>query len=153
MCVCVCVCVCVCTGILLGHKKRKNAICNNIDGPRDDHTKWSKSAKERQLPYDITYVWNLKYELIYESSSVWIETDSQTQRTDMRLPSGEGGRRGVNWEFGVNRCKLLYRGWINNEVLSHSTGNQFQYPVINHNGKEFKKECICNWVTLRHSRN
>ena len=33
------VCVCVCTGILLGHKKRKNAICNNIDRPRDDHTK------------------------------------------------------------------------------------------------------------------
>ena len=33
-----------------------------------------KSDKERQIPYDITYMWNLKYdtnELIYE-------TDSQT---------------------------------------------------------------------------
>ena len=31
-----------------------------MDGPRDDHTKWSKSDRERQIPYDITYVWNLK---------------------------------------------------------------------------------------------
>ena len=28
---------------------------------RDDHTKWSKSERERQIPYDITYMWNLKY--------------------------------------------------------------------------------------------
>ena len=38
------------------------------------NTKWSKS--EIQVPYDITYVWNLKYdtnELIYET-----ETDSES---------------------------------------------------------------------------
>ena len=47
-----------------------------MDGPRDYHTKWSKSERERHVPYDITYLWNLKYdtnELIYET-----ETDSQT---------------------------------------------------------------------------
>ena len=35
----------------------------------------SKPERERQIPYDITYMWNLKYgtnELIYET-----ETDSQ----------------------------------------------------------------------------
>ena len=43
---------------------------------RDYHTKRSKSEGERQIPYDITYMWNLKYdinELIHET-----ETDSQT---------------------------------------------------------------------------
>ena len=31
-------------GILLSHKKeRNNAICSNMDGPRDDHSKWSKA--------------------------------------------------------------------------------------------------------------
>ena len=35
----------------------KNAICSNMDGPRDYHTKQSKL--EIQIPYDITYVWNL----------------------------------------------------------------------------------------------
>ena len=25
------------------------------------HTEWSKSEREKQIPYDITYMWNLKY--------------------------------------------------------------------------------------------
>ena len=47
-----------------------------MDGPRDYHTKQSKPERERQIPYDITYMWNLKYntnELNYQR-----ETDSQT---------------------------------------------------------------------------
>ena len=31
--------------------------CSNMDGPRDDHTKWSKSDQER---HDVTHMWNLK---------------------------------------------------------------------------------------------
>ena len=27
---------------------------------RDSHTKWCKSDRERQIPYDTTYMWNLK---------------------------------------------------------------------------------------------
>ena len=53
-----------------------------------------------------------------------------------------GGWGGLEWEFGVSRCKLLYIGWINNRVLLYSTGNSIQYPEIKHNGKEYKKECI-----------
>ena len=47
-----------------------------MGGPRGYHTKWSKSERERQISYDITYMWNLKYdtnELIYETKA-----DSQT---------------------------------------------------------------------------
>ena len=36
-------------------------ICRDMDGPRDCHTEWSKSERERQIPYDVTYMWNLKY--------------------------------------------------------------------------------------------
>ena len=46
-----------------------------IDGPRDYHT---KTERERQISYDITSMWNIKYdtnELIYE-----IETDSQSRK-------------------------------------------------------------------------
>ena len=46
-----------------------------MDAPRDDDTKM-KSENERQIPYDITYMVNLKYdanEPIYET-----ETDSRT---------------------------------------------------------------------------
>ena len=42
-------------------KKENNAICSNMDKTRDSHTKWGKSEREKQIPYDITYMWNLKY--------------------------------------------------------------------------------------------
>ena len=52
----------------------------------------------------------------------------------------EGVRGGMQWEVGVSRCKLLYIEWINNKVLLYSTGNYTQYPMINHNGKDIKKD-------------
>ena len=49
-------------GILLSHKREQNnAICSNMDETRDSHTEWSKSESERQIAYDITYIWNLIY--------------------------------------------------------------------------------------------
>ena len=38
-----------------------------------------------------------------------------------------------------SRYKLLHIGRINNKVLLCSTGNCIQYPVINHNAKEYEK--------------
>ena len=55
-------------------KNQNNAICSNISGTRDYHTKWSKS--EKQISHDIAYICNLKYdtnEFIYKT-----EIDSQT---------------------------------------------------------------------------
>ena len=34
-----------------------------------------------------------------------------------------GGRSGMDWEFKVNRYKLLPLEWISNEILLYSTGN------------------------------
>ena len=52
---------------------------------------------------------------------------------------------GMDWEFGVSRCKLLHIEWINNKALLYSTGNYIQYLEINHNGKEYlKKKYIYN---------
>ena len=42
-------------GILLSHEKEwNNAICSNIDGPRDYHTKWSKSDKDKYHMISLT---------------------------------------------------------------------------------------------------
>ena len=41
---------------------KKNEImpfCCNMEETRESHTKSSKSERERQIPYDITYNWNL----------------------------------------------------------------------------------------------
>ena len=54
----------------------------------------------------------------------------------------QGGRQeGERWSrsLGISRCKLLYVGWISNKVLLQSMGNYIQYPVVNDNGKEYKK--------------
>ena len=41
------------------------------------------------------------------------------------------------FEFGVNRCKLLQKEWINNKDLLYSTGKYIHYSQINHNKKEY----------------
>ena len=55
-----------------------------------------------------------------------------------------GGSRGwKNWEFVINKCKLLYIGWINNKVLLYVTENHIQYPMKNYNGIEYERVYIC----------
>ena len=68
-----------------------NAICSNMDGPRDYHAMWSKSDKERQISYHlhVESKKNDRNELIYK-----IETDSQTWKTNLCLPKGKGGGEG-----------------------------------------------------------
>ena len=45
----------------LAIKKDGNfAICSNVDGLGRHYAKRSKSDRERQVLYDITYTWNLK---------------------------------------------------------------------------------------------
>ena len=41
---------------------------------------------------------------------------SQSQRHREQTCGCEGGG-GVDWEFGVSRCKQVYIQWINNKVL------------------------------------
>ena len=48
--------------------------------------------------------------------------------------------RGMDWELGARRHKLLHIEWTSNKVLPYSTGNYVRYTVINHNGKDHKKE-------------
>ena len=64
---------------------------------------------------------------------------------------GEEEGRGVEWEFGISRCKLLHLEWINNEVLLYSTGNNVQSSRINHKGKEhfFKKMYRCKGIFFK----
>ena len=42
-------------------KRETDVICSNMYGTRDSHTEWSKPEIKRQIPYDITYLLNLKY--------------------------------------------------------------------------------------------
>ena len=47
-------------GMLLGCKKEESfTLCDSIDGPREHYAKWNKPVREQQIPYDLTYKWNL----------------------------------------------------------------------------------------------
>ena len=93
-------------GILLSHEKEPNdAICCNMDGTRDSHAKWSKSERERQIPYDITY-------LKSNTRGKWTHLQKRNKLMDMEnrlvVALGEGWGSGMDWEFAVSRCKLLH---------------------------------------------
>ena len=95
------------------------------------HTKGNNLERERQIPYDITYMWNLKCgtnESIYKT-----ETDRHRQQTCGC--QGGRGERGMDWEFGV-RCELLNLERRNNNVTLYSAGNCIHFPRIDNDGKE-----------------
>ena len=92
-----------------------------------------KSERDRQMSYDITYMWNVKYKT-NELSTKQKKIQRYREQT-CSLPRERGGGEGMDQEFGISRC-ILYTGWIN-KVILYSTGNHIQYPVINHNEKEY----------------
>ena len=141
------------TGVFVIKKEGNNAIWSNTDGPRDDHTKWSKSEKDK-YHMSIPYVWNLKYdtnEVIHKSRNRLTDIENR-----LVIANGRRGRGGMGWEFGVSQCKLVHRERLNTKALLDSAGTYIQYLVINHNGKGYKKRMYTymdNWISSLCSRN
>ena len=61
-----------------------------------------KSEWERQIPYDIIYMWNIKY----GANDPFNKTE--TDHRENRLVPGGGGEEVMDREFGVGRCKWLH---------------------------------------------
>ena len=75
----------------------------------------------------------------------------QTHRHGKQICGCQGGGQGgsgMDWEFGVSRCKLLHLEWINNKVLLQP-GNYIQSPRSDCNGEECKKECIYIYIYVK----
>ena len=88
-------------GILLSlGKEWNNSIFSNMDGYL---TKWSKTGRERQISYDIIYMWHLKK---------WIYFQNRTRLTvaenKLMVTKRERWGRGINKEFGIDIYTLLY---------------------------------------------
>ena len=73
-----------------------------MDGPADYHTKWSKSDRERQISYDIAYMWNLK------KWYKWTYLQNRNRLTDLEneLIVTKRGRQGRDsleiWDWHVH---------------------------------------------------
>ena len=53
-------------GILFSCKKKKEenfTLCDGLDGPGEHYAKWNKPVRERQTPYDLTYLWNIMHKV------------------------------------------------------------------------------------------
>ena len=61
------------------------------------------------------------------------QTHGHREQTCGCQQGGEGS--GVDWEFEVNRCKLLHLEWISNKALLYSMGNYIQSLVREHDGR------------------
>ena len=91
-------------GILLSHKKEQNnAICSDMDGPRDYHTKWSKSDKDK---YHMI--------LLFVESKKWykwpyLQKRNRVTDVENKFMVTKGERwGGINWEIGIDIYTLLY---------------------------------------------
>ena len=59
--------------ILFGHEREGNLpIYDNMDRHWGHYTKWNKSDKERQIPYDLTYMESKKAKLVKTESRMVI---------------------------------------------------------------------------------
>ena len=57
------------------------------------------------------------------------------------------GRGGMDWDFEISRCKLLYRECINKKFLLYSTVKYVQHAVINHSGEKCERKHIYIWLS------
>ena len=80
------------------------------------------------LPYDITCIWNR----IYGTNGPFHRNENHGHGEQTCGCPGGGGGNGMDWEFGVNRCKRLLLEWISNEILLHSSGNYIQSLTVEH---------------------
>ena len=83
--------------------------CSNIDGPRGYQTKRSKSDTERQIPCDITYVWNL---------GEWMTSLAEQRSTHRHRKQTDGYQRKregeINDDLRISRLKQLCIKYITN---------------------------------------
>ena len=96
---------------------KENEIMPSVatgNGTGDSHTKWSKEDEYHMILL-ISVIWYV---------AKWTYLKKKNKLMDLENSYGfQGGGRGIYWEFGVSRCKLLYLEWMSNEILPYGTEN------------------------------
>ena len=97
-------------GILLSHKKERNwVICSEVDGLRDCHTEWSKSEKEKQIPYANMHIWNLKKKRYWWT--LWQGRNKDADGENGLEDIGGEGEGGTKWESSTDIYTLPNVKW------------------------------------------
>ena len=75
------------------------------------------SEVKRKTNNVITYIWNL----IYDTNEPFHREEIHGLGEQTCGCQGGGGGSGMNWEFWVNRCKLLHLEWISSCCIAQGT--------------------------------
>ena len=86
-----------------------------MDGTRDSHTKRSKPEREKQIPYDTTYMWNLKYGT---DNPILKRNGSWPRRADLGFPRGKGEGVGQMSIWGVFWIQTVIFGMVGQWYLT-----------------------------------
>ena len=108
-------------GILHSYKKEYIWVsANEVDEPRAYYTEWSKSERERQIPYINAYMWNLerRYRQSYMQGS-----KADTDVKNRLLDSAGEGEDGMIWENSIETYTLPYVKWITSASLMYEAGH------------------------------
>ena len=105
------------------NKEWNQAICNNMDGPSGQCAEWNKSDRERQIPCDFTYTWNLKYNTNKQNGNRLIDTENI-----LTVTRWEG-----SWEVDEKLKELRSTRWQLRNYrgdLKYSIGNTINNSLI-----------------------
>ena len=105
-------------GILLSHKKGWNtAICDNIDGPWDNHAKQNKLDRKSWKPHGATYMWDINLKATNEQDKQ-TETHGLGQWTSgyQRGVREQGGGWGKRAQICGDRENSDHGRWTHNAI-------------------------------------
>ena len=103
---------------LVTHKKECTlGICNNMHRAREYNAKWNKSARERQIPYDFTYTWNLRNKTDEHRGRGKKEREGNherllTRENKLRISGREGGGGCAKWVMGMKEGTCWDEYWV-----------------------------------------
>ena len=125
-------------------KRMKNAICCNMDRPRDCHTEWSQAKR------------NIRWYCIYAQSRKkwWKYLQNRNGLTDLEnklmVTKDEDWGEGIAREFGMHLHTLLHLTRITNKELLYSTGTllNVMWPTKREKNLKRSEYMYINWITL-----
>ena len=97
---------------------------NEVDEPKACYTEWSKSEREKQIPYINTYIWNLERWYWW----AYLQGSSRDADRENKLVASVG-EDGMTWESSMETYQLPYVKWIASGNLFYDSGNSNQGSV------------------------
>ena len=80
---------------ILGSRQKEGAptLCNSMDGTGEHYAKWNKPGSQRQIPYNLTYKWNLINKT--NKQTKYNHRHGNKEQTDSNQRGGGRGKGGI----------------------------------------------------------